>query len=160
MCKHAHIWVPVEDRRGHWDPWSWNSRWLLAVYCRCCELNSDPLEDQQALITTEPSLWPLNAFFNTWAGSSFFLCHRVPITKSTLSSTPFLFLLLDFCCFAYGFSPSYFQVRDTAIKFWKHWSNFWDIKSMCPVTCEGRNNLLTIYSLKYSFEVLAQLLYC
>lgn len=55
---HAYIWVPVEDRRGHWEPWSW----MLAVYC---ELNSDHLEDQQALITTEPSPWPLNAFFNT-----------------------------------------------------------------------------------------------
>lgn len=108
VCMHAYIWVPVEDRRGHWEPWSW----MLAVYC---ELNSDPLEDQQALITTEPSPWPLNAFFNTWAGSSFFLCHRVPITKSVPSSIPFLISPSWFLLF-----PSYFQVRDTAIKFWKH----------------------------------------
>lgn len=51
--------VPAEARRGHWIPWNWS---YTAVNCKlprgCWELNPEPLQKKQVLLTTEPSLSP------------------------------------------------------------------------------------------------------
>lgn len=53
VCGYTWVW---DSRRGQWIPWSWSCRELLAVRCGHWKLNSDPLQEQQALFTTEPSL--------------------------------------------------------------------------------------------------------
>ena len=58
---HVREFVPcacVGWKRGL-DPLSLQSFWS----CRCWELNSHPLEEQQVLLTAEPSLQPLKTIY-------------------------------------------------------------------------------------------------
>jgi hypothetical protein len=54
---HAYL-VPLEVRRGWQVPWNWNYRWLWAT-SGYWNLNPDPVEKHQVLLTAEPSLQPL-----------------------------------------------------------------------------------------------------
>jgi hypothetical protein len=42
--------------------------------CGCWELNSEPLEEQSVLLTTEPSLQPLSLIFNFVLFAFLFVC--------------------------------------------------------------------------------------
>lgn len=42
--------------RRHWVPWNWSHRWLKTAPHGCQEPKSGPPQEQQALLTAEPSL--------------------------------------------------------------------------------------------------------
>lgn len=52
---HVGAWYPRVARRGHWLPCNWN------YDCGCWEQNLYPLQEQQMLLTTEPSLQPFTS---------------------------------------------------------------------------------------------------
>lgn len=55
------VWVcptsTLKATGGCWIFWSWSYRSLLAAWHGRWELNSSPLEEQEVLLTAEPSLW-------------------------------------------------------------------------------------------------------
>jgi hypothetical protein len=61
MCLYA-SWMPSEDRRGHWSPWSGVVDGCEPP-CGCQESNLGPLQEQQLLFTTKPSLQPKLSYF-------------------------------------------------------------------------------------------------
>ena len=73
LCIHVHVSVCIcqnmwryseETRREHHVPWSWSCKQLWITRCECREPCLDPLEEQQAFLSTEASLHPLLAFLN------------------------------------------------------------------------------------------------
>ena len=52
-CGHVHMTAGALGGQRHQIPWSWSYRWLGASCQRCWELNLSPLEEQQALFTSE-----------------------------------------------------------------------------------------------------------
>ena len=54
--------VPAEAKRWFWIPWYWSYIDSCDLLCGCWELNLGPLEEQQAFLTTEPSLQPLKLY--------------------------------------------------------------------------------------------------
>lgn len=55
------------EGQRHWLSWSWSQQ--VVVNCQTCGLgtNSDPHQEQQALLGAEPSLQPRPAFlFTRW----------------------------------------------------------------------------------------------
>jgi hypothetical protein len=55
--------VSEEARSRHWIPWNWSHKQLGAVY-GCWKLNSGPLEEQPVVLTTVPSLQPLDVILS------------------------------------------------------------------------------------------------
>lgn len=51
---HIYMWIPSEARKGYWSLWSYRRLW--AIQLECWETNSIPLQEQQALLISDPSL--------------------------------------------------------------------------------------------------------
>lgn len=61
VCLHAHI--STGNQRGQKkvsDPLELRVHVAVRHSCDCCKMNSGPLQEQQELLTAEPSLQPLN----------------------------------------------------------------------------------------------------
>lgn len=88
MCNMC-MQISEEARRGWWSPWNWSP-------CEPTELvtNSNPLQKQQVLWTTEPPV-QLAQFF---PGSSSSYCHQVPDLEPWILGVTvvFHFLVLNF----------------------------------------------------------------
>ena len=82
-----------EMEKGHdssswqipWMPWSESYRWLWAFLCGLWEPNSGPLLEQQGLLITEPSLYPVLhcVFLAKFWWSKFKDYHRCTYSKQT-----------------------------------------------------------------------------
>lgn len=71
LCLGLCMWVqrPVEPRRQHQTPYSWDYRHLWATQHGCWEPKSGPLQEQYEIFITEPSSWTQIHLF---LSSSFF----------------------------------------------------------------------------------------
>lgn len=59
------MYMPHEhrDQKKESDNWGQSYRWFWVTLHKCLETNLGPLEEQQALLGTEPSLQPLIIHF-------------------------------------------------------------------------------------------------
>lgn len=103
--------VLVEARRRSVS-WSWGSRWMRAARCGCWELSSWPLQEPQALLTTEPFLRCLMVFptlvgkrtvisldANVLFDVSFFLTHILFMVACPASSWTRILLRTKALCY-------------------------------------------------------------
>lgn len=90
-----HISVYPEFGRGTQNAWSWSHRLLWTIWCGSSEVDPDPLQEQQALLTSEPSisLGPREQFKNV----SMCLFNKLAVVGALLEPmTLWLFLQLLF----------------------------------------------------------------
>lgn len=83
-----HTCLPAEARGRHWSLWSWRYRQLWVAQNRCLELNPDPLEEQQVLLTPKSSPQLLKYLLIYLIASD---CN-CPVARAM----PYLFLLTQF----------------------------------------------------------------
>ena len=91
----VHMWIPMESRRDS-RSWIWHSRAIPDTQLGCWELNSGPLQEQQILLTLEPSLSP-HSFLKINCYLSIFLVRSIVFCKYTS---------MQVCCAPWLCSPT------------------------------------------------------
>lgn len=68
MCEGCWVYTQHEcsARKGHWITWGWSYQWLCATHWEFWK--PSPLEEQEGLLTTEPSFPPKPLILNNWDG--------------------------------------------------------------------------------------------
>lgn len=84
-CEACDCMVPVEAKRGHWILWNW-SYYSCEPRCGCLLLNLGLLEDEQVLLTAEPS-------FSNLCVQNF--CFHIKAERMTLTKYHIFFISLN-----------------------------------------------------------------
>lgn len=105
--------VPVEARRECQISWSLGYRRLWATWCKCCEPNFSPQQEQQVLLTGESHSKPSNTFWKhvSEKQASFRFCAHIPMHQVSIvsASSPPFFCADNTSCFSPFLSQRFYM---------------------------------------------------